>query len=301
MESSAVLPPEFDAGHYRGRYEDLRALDDAQAASHFAVIGHKEGREGSPLSFRETFLAEIVQRDEGDILEIGPYYSPVVTGPNVAYLDVLDADELRARAIEQGHDLAKAPAKIDFVGDISTVDRSFAAVVSCHAIEHQPDLVRHLNTVAKILEPGGRYYLMVPDHRYCFDALIPGSTIAGVLQAHREGRTRHTLQNVIEHRALTTHNNPALHWQGLSGESKPANQETRILAAIAEYDRADGGYVDVHAWYFTPTSFRNITDALFQMGLSELKPVRIFNTPMGRFEFCAILEKPREEPASTPM
>ena len=145
------------------------------------------------------------------VLEIGPFAQPVLRGPHVRYVDVLSTEDLRKRAQSLGMDETKVPT-ISWVSngsDLSVVNDTFDAVVSSHAIEHQPDFVRHLNQVAHLLKPNGRYYLLVPDHRYCFDHFLTPSTIAQVLGAHLEYRKVHSLSSVVEHRALTTHNDPA--------------------------------------------------------------------------------------------
>lgn len=285
------IPPEFDANHYRSCYSDLAGMNDTQAQVHFLEYGQTEGREGSPLATREGFLAKVVENQHGSILEIGPFCCPIVCGPNVAYLDVLDAPQLRARAKALGIDPNGCPAKIDFLGDLASVDRQFDSVISSHSIEHQTDLVHHLKNVSRVLRDYGRYYLIIPDKRYCFDARIAESTIADVLQAHKEQRTRHTLRSVIEHRAMITHNDPFLHWAGPPPDIDQADQDRRIAAALKEFDDAQDAYIDVHAWQFTPNSFRSIISSLYSLGLTDFVSLRVFNTPKNCIEFCAILER----------
>lgn len=289
MKSS--FPREFDAGYYRTRYPELVITNDVEAEAHFRDYGLAAGLEGSPLTRREEFLKEIINRAKGDGLEIGPSWSPILHGPHVAYLDVFNAEELRTRAKKHGVDPELCPAAIDFVGDIANIDRKFDYVVSSHSIEHQPDLVHHLRSVHDLLKAGGRYYLIIPDKRFCFDARKAESTIAGILQAHKERRTHHTLQSLIEGAVFSTHNDAAIHWQEPPTPVEDGQLAHLVELAIKEFDAADGGYIDVHAWYFTPTSFRSITSALFILGLTGLQPVRVFNTPRDRLEFCAILEK----------
>jgi SAM-dependent methyltransferase len=292
-----VFPEPLDPTFYRGAYPDLRAMTEVQARAHFASHGIAEGRQGSALAVREGLIGEV--RRQPSVLEIGPFCNPVVRGRNVAYFDVLDREALRARAVAIGQDPAGVPA-IDFVapdGDLSGIGRRFAAVISAHCIEHQPDLVRHLTQVATLLEPGGHYFLIVPDRRYCFDHFLADSTLAGVLAAHREGRRVHRLESVIEHRALTTHNWVDRHWAG--DHLDPAYHATivaRARGAIAEFEAAQGAYVDVHAWQFTPASFRALIGQLHQGGWSPLAPLRVYETPRGRNEFTAILASGPAEP-----
>jgi hypothetical protein len=46
----------------------------------------------------------------------------------------------------------------------------------------------------------------------------------------------------------------------------------------------------VHAWQFTPGSFRELLGMLHAGGDSPLRPLRVYETPHGRNEFTAILE-----------
>jgi len=280
------LPPAFDAATYIAYNPDL-CLAPEEAADHYARTGRAEGRIASPLALRENLIAMI--GDGRSVLEIGPFFTPLLRGPNIAYLDILDADQLRARAVEVGGNPADCPAWIDYVGGLEQVRRRFDAIVSSHAIEHQPDLVRHFSEIERILAPDGLYCLIVPDKRYCFDHHIAESTIAGVLQAHRDARSVHTLASVIEHVALTTHNDPLRHWAGDHGSKRPPDIAQRVRNAVAAYDSAQDGYVDVHAWYFTPDSFRSIVETLGALGMTGLEIAEVYDSARDRNEFCAVL------------
>ena len=194
--------------------------------------------------------------------------------------------------LEIGIDPARIPHIhwVDQNGDLGVVDEKFDYCVSSHAIEHQPDLVRHLGAVSRLLSPGGRYVMAVPDRRYTFDHFIKESNIAEVIEAHRQKRTLHTLQSVIEHRALTTHNEPALHWQGQHGDG--LIDPGKIRGAIDEFENTVG-YLDVHAWIFTPRSFRSIIESLSALQLSNLTIERVFPTLRGSNEFYAVLHNPK--------
>lgn len=280
------LPPSFDAAWYLAANPDLAITADA-AAGHYARIGRAEGRVASPLALRENLIALI---DDGrSVLEIGPFCDPLLRGPHVAYLDVLDAEQLRARAVKIGKDPARCPAWIDYVGGLEQVGRRFDAVISSHAIEHNPDLVHHLAQVERILNPGGLFCLIIPDKRYCFDHYLAESSIAQVLQAHREQRRTHNLASVVEHIALTTHNNPPRHWAGDHGPAVPPDSVARVRNAIAAFDANSTSYIDVHAWYFTPDSFRLIIETLGALGLTGLEIAGVYDSARDRNEFCAVL------------
>lgn len=238
---------------------------------------------------REQFVA-LIPSDES-VLEIGPFTKPAIRGENVRYFDVLDRNGLVARAIEKGYSYDN-PVDIHYVspaGDLSCIPDVFCNCFSSHTVEHQPDLIRHLEQVSALLRSGGRYFLIIPDKRYCFDHFIPETTIADVIDAR--GRERHTLANVIRHRALVTHNEPIRHWRGDHGAPRGIADPRFIQRAVQEYENAAGAYVDVHAWQFTPSSFRMLLEQLRNLDLAPFLCEQAFATVYGRFEFCAVLKK----------
>ncbi len=284
-EPPSVLDPEI----YRSVNGDLSHMSDAECLAHFHSFGVSEGRVSSLGSTKESFVQHIVERHPGPKLEIGPFCNPVLRGADVQYFDVFDEVELRRRAGEMGLDTGGCPDKIDYTCPLSEIDRSFAAILSSHSIEHQPDLVSHLNDVAAKLEPGGRYYIVIPDKRYCFDARQAESTIGAVLQAHREKRSLHTYENVLNFLSERTHNDAVRHWAGASAPREEPSLSAAIAATDKHFAEANGNYIDTHAWQFTPNSFSEIIDALHAARLITLRAIRVYNTPRDRLEFCAIL------------
>jgi SAM-dependent methyltransferase len=285
------LPWEFEPEAYRGQ---LPGFDDAATddlVEHYSEVGKALGLPGNRLTHRNQFAALVP--NDALALEIGPFGSPVLAGPNVRYCDVLDTEQLRRRAPEHGVDPAHVPP-IDYVMKNCSLDDipvRFDAILSSHAIEHQPDLVAHLQQVERRLAKGGRYFVLAPDKRYCFDRTMAASTIAEVLQAHADRRKLHTLRSVVEHHACKTHNDPHLHWrepQQALVEPLPVDVE-RVHTALREHAEAGGAYIDVHAWYFTPDSFRQIVGLLNELGLTRLKVERLYRTRRNSVEFWAVL------------
>jgi SAM-dependent methyltransferase len=254
-----------------------------------------QSRDG--FTSRPRFMAAL-RANGGSILEIGPFHQPFIRGSNVKYFDLMDQRSLIARARELGHDPGGCPF-IHYVsasGDLGVItEERFDSVVSSHCIEHQPDLIRHLNQVHGVLRPGGRYYLIVPDQRFCFDHYLPPSRSSEVLAAHVEARAVHTPAAIIAHYAETTHNNALRHWIGFH---RPPNQSARsverLRSALALIDPRGTGYLDVHGWFFTPSSFQTILDTLAQMHLIGFRIDRVYGTSFGSSEFFAVL---RSHPA----
>ncbi len=288
------FPPEFDPGYYRSIHADLRVFSDDELREHFATRGKAEGRLPNVLATREMFRD--LALGLGSILEIGPFSRPLFRGPNVTYFDVLDRQGLTELAQKIGVAETDAIPEIDYVsptGDLSIVSQSFDVIASSHAIEHQPNLVRHLNDVAGLLHPAGCYFLWIPDKRYCLDAFHAESTIADVLEAAIEHRTYHTVGTLIAQEVQRAHNDPRRHWLGDHG-SPPADPAAIIQAVLALYHetRSRGEYVDRHAWQFTPDSFRSLLGVLNELEIVALRPLRVYSTHFMSNEFWAILQKP---------
>ena len=292
------FPPEFDASIYLARNPDLSIMTRDQAVEHYAIFGSKEGRICSMVSARSQFLALVPKT--AALLEIGPYTAPAFRQPehNVQYLDAFSTEELRIKATAIGLDASGVP-EIDYVWHsepyINLVRKRMDAVFSSHNIEHQPDLIRHLREVGNILNHGGYAFLIVPDRRYCFDYFLPDTTIADVFGSYYAGQTRHNAASIFEHRMLTTHNDAVRHWKSDHGATPLANGATSdVLAMIDETFKRikdSQGYIDTHAWQFTPSSFRLITDILSKLRLIPFQLEKIYPTLRDDFEFYVVLRR----------
>jgi SAM-dependent methyltransferase len=235
-------------------------------------------------SLRPFFFRKVC----GNVLEIGPLDRPAIK--SAKYFDALSTAELKEWARVAGRN----PDTVPFIhyhsrgGDLSIVDERFDCVVSCHCIEHQPDIVRHLRQVHDLLKPGGAYFLVVPDRRYCLDYFIPESSPEDMKAA--QGNEGHTLQTLVRHATETTHNKSYLHWLGIHG--KLLGEAKRVASAqIAKQQHATGRYIDAHAWQFTPESFATSVMAL--QGLTNLSTESVNPTFPGFAEFTAILRRPK--------
>jgi SAM-dependent methyltransferase len=292
---SVNLPEEFACSPYREANPDLYELSDDELVEHYRSFGETEGRQANALASREDFVSLIPSG--ADVLEIGPYYSPLVRGPNVAYFDVRSRDAMLERAGGEGFDGSAAP-DIDFVsptGDLGIVDRTFDVVVSSHAIEHQPDLIGHMRSVERLLRPGGIYFVIVPDKRYSYDHFNAESDLADIVEAYHHRRNKHTLRSVLGQSVLSTHNDCIRHWNGDHGNFLE-NARARTKAGIDAYVESEDAYIDVHAWYFTPASARIVFEALRETDYVLLTLERLYTTRRNTFEFWMVLRKSHENP-----
>jgi hypothetical protein len=140
------------------------------------------------------------------------------------------------------------------------------------------------------LLPGGRYFLLIPDHRYCFDHFFEPSLLQQMIDAHREKRTVHPDSAVIAHLAHTTHNDAVRHWLGDHGDPDENRAERTKLAHDA-LEASNGSYIDVHSWFFTPETFATTMTLLSKSKHIPFTLGRIFPTRENALEFWVILRK----------
>lgn len=285
-----MLPLLLEPSTYRSVNQDLINFSEAMLIDHYFLHGIVEGRTSNSLIHRSNFI-NLIDKSESS-LEIGPFASPLLQGDNVYYFDVLDVDALRERAIAYGISTVNIPNKIHFVGNnLNSISRTFHSILSSHVIEHQPDFLTHLNSIESLLIDDGRYFLCIPDKRFCFDHNFAESSIADILEAFYEKRKVHTLKSIIEHRCLTTHNDPIMYWKNIGTKLWPNKlSKNNVINSISEFNESAGSYIDVHSFFFTPTSFLNIMEMLFEMNLVNLQVERIYPTKYNQNEFWAILK-----------
>ena len=290
-----MFPKSFELSVYK-TYSDLKYLNDIDLINHYNNFGKEEGRISSLISSRDS-LKNFINTNIYDCLEIGPFDCPVLIGEKVKYFDVLNKANLKIKAIkaQRPHPINNIPI-IDYVdpnGNLQIINDTFDIILSCHSIEHQLDFIQHLNDVSKLLNPNGHYVIIVPDKRYCFDHFIKESTISDILQQHLIKNKFHSLKSVIEHRALTCHNDGIRHWNNDHGNQNYMDNPHIISNAIDEFNRyaKNKEYLDVHSLQFTPDSFKNIIEILNKLNYIDLTIDVIYPTIKNSCEFYVILKK----------
>ena len=285
-----------DLAYYRKKYPDLEPYDLDSTKKHYCYYGSEEGRRSSEFSTRPDFADYILSHKDASILEIGPFTRPLVAGPNVKYADTYDTETNRRRAYNFGIDPALVCDTHYVIPEmsLSAIPDKFDIVVTSHMIEHTPNLVKHLNEVYDLLKPNGKFCLIVPDHRYCFDADMPSSNIGDVLDAYYSDRKIHTLKNLIQHYCMKSHNNPDDHWRYYTNNIRELYKPTdvlKVMNTLLDYANADKEFfLDAHAWYFTPWNFSDIMNCLIKLELVKFEKVICNGTVENNQEFTAILE-----------
>jgi SAM-dependent methyltransferase len=227
-------------------------------------------------------------------LEIGPSYRPLFPksdGWGVTVVDHADRRELVAKYQAWEVDTS-AIEDVDVVlrgRGIESLEpkKAFDYIVASHVIEHVPNPVGFLNSAFTLLKPGGTLRLAVPDKRYCFDILKPVTTTGQFLQAHLENRTQHTFGQIVDALMLHAMKGSDILFPTLKAGDRLAFAHSAAQSYQMAQRAISGGYLDIHAWVFTPTSFEMICRQLKTIGLFPFVLVSL--VPDERHEFLVDL------------
>jgi SAM-dependent methyltransferase len=233
---------------------------------------------------RDQLLSLFDSRGHG--LEIGASFSPLLPkseGYDVKVLDHASTEELVNKYRNAGVDIGRIEA-VDYVSDGGSLvdaigqEACFDFIVASHVIEHTVNLLGFLRDCERLLKPEGVLVLAVPDKRFSFDVLRPTSTTGDVLQADADGRTRHSLGALFDEVAYNCLRAGALAWP--RADDKPLAFAASLEAArgIFESTRRNPVFHDIHAWQFTPSSFRLIVNDLHEIGYIALKEAALLES-----------------------
>lgn len=256
--------------------------------------------------FRVKPLFDAIPR-QATILEIGGGYNPKFLKenfPNVYHLDHASAAELRAKysKIPLVAHLLHRIQEVDFVSQGGPIERlipqalKFDVVFSSHALEHQVDLIDHLQSLARLIRENGTVIMIIPDYRCCFDALRFPTLAGDALAVHLAGHRRHRAKQAFDTTARTIQLNPGrrLRWLDIR-VAKFCGSVARGHEAVEQNEKPEAEYMDAHAWTFCPVSFELLMTELYLMGLTSLTPK--FISPSYGNQFCVVLRN-RPPPSS---
>jgi SAM-dependent methyltransferase len=196
-------------------------------------------------------------------VEIGPLYRPLVTKneAEVYYVDHCSTSELRAKYAGDPNVDHERIVDVDFVWKDSPLHEMLGSVcpldfiVASHVIEHVPDLIGWLQEMRQSLRDGGSLILIVPDKRFTFDAHRRPSAYEEIRAAYDERRRRPGLRCVMDHFANVVKADCHALWKDYAVVANlPFVHGPEFLSLAAEH-YAEGRYIDVHCWVFTPWSF----------------------------------------------
>ena len=150
---------------------------------------------------RLHYLRRLVDLEQSEGLEIGAGSVPLVR-PADGSCEFADFRSEKEQIETLGFPEA-ALEKLTYVLErglpvSQQIPRTFDYIVLCHVIEHIPDPLGYISDLMRMLRPGGRLMLAVPDKRCTPDASRPSTSLEMVLDAYHRGATTPALWQVLE-------------------------------------------------------------------------------------------------------
>ena len=196
----------------------------------------------------ETYLS-------GQGIEIGALHNPLQVPPTakVKYVDRLPIAQLREQYPELND---KELVEVDILDDgerLTTIsDASQDFVIANHFVEHSQDPIGAVLNMLRVLKPGGRLYLAIPDKRCCFDSDRPVTSLEHLMRDHAEGPEWSRAQHFEE-------------WARLVNK---AGDEPEVKKQAAELMRTNYS-IHFHVW--TPFEMLELVQALRKMVAFEIE------------------------------
>lgn len=225
-------------------------------------------------------------------VEIGPSHCPIAPkrdGYNVHIIDHMNRGQLIEKYKEHNVQLENIE-DVDYVWNgesyLNLTGRSkfYDWIIASHVIEHTPNLIGFLNDCDSILKDEGVLSLVVPDSRYCFDCFRPITGISKIIDAHFNKNTIHTPGSVAEYFLNIVSKGGQNAWHSnLQGCYSFIHSSAADARNIMDSVVNNKVYHDVHAWCFTPSSFRLIIHDLYCLGLIPFKEISFFPTTTNEF------------------
>ncbi len=233
-------------------------------------------------------------------LEIGPSHNPLAPkkdGFNVHIIDHMNREQLIEKYTGHNVNLNNIE-EVDYIwsgesyAQLTGKSNYYNWAIASHLIEHTPDLISFLKQCEEVLKEDGILSLVIPDIRYHFDYFRPITGISKVIDAYYDKKTIHSAGTTVEYHLNCTTRGSQIAWEeGFKGEfsllytCKDAyNQMQRVIQKKE--------YLDLHAWSFTPTSFRVLIQDLNDLGFISFREVCFF--PSAGCEFYITLGKKGE-------
>jgi SAM-dependent methyltransferase len=236
---------------------------------------------------------------EGQGLEIGPLFSPILRRPqaNVFYVDHADTETLRQKYASDPNVPEELIVPIDFVWNgekLETVtdNAEFDYVIASHVIEHVPDVLNWISELGSVSKDDGSLRLIVPDRRFTFDLQRQESGILDVLAAAIEKRKTPAPRDILDFWTKYQSVDCELVWAG----QNPAHSGLHLEELPGAMQRAreafeQGAYHDTHCWVFTPMSFAALMSELAQLKLISFACSYIYPTAPNELDFFVHMTK----------
>lgn len=224
-------------------------------------------------------------------LEIGPSYNSVVPkreGFKVEIVDHADRETLVEKYRPHGVNIDNIE-EVDHVwngtsySELTGHRKFYDWIIASHVIEHVPDMIGFAKDCEAVMRDGGVLSLAVPDKRYCFDRFRALTGVHSLIDAHMTGMRNHSPGRVADYFLNVVQLSGRIAWDadhafgksiGEIGFVHGADAAKSGITAVAE----SNAYLDIHAWCFTPSSFRLLIEDLYTLGFIPLREAHFHNT-----------------------
>jgi hypothetical protein len=245
---------------------------------------------------RATFL-RIVNPYGLKGLEVGAFDLPMVDPSEalVKFADYSTTQELKARAAAHPQHSSDFVVKVDYVlRNIgwTAVPENFDWICASHVVEHVPNLVGWLQTLATKLNDNGVLFLVIPDRRYTFDIHRPETSLGKILSDHYFDRRTARVEDIFDAMYYSDTVDPVSAWSGTlrPGERKtPVDIHTVLQRALGSMHT----YIDVHCNVFTTCSWQTILNAIITLRLIPFVIEEIGDVERNNIDFHCVLRKAR--------
>lgn len=174
--------------------------------------GDELGRLANPSSFDLREIAGSSLQGIGMEFGAGANPFPVPLHCRMLYADVLTHDGLESNKYpgQTTLDLVRPHFVTDITSFRGVGDESLDFVVACHVIEHTPDPIRAMKSAWRVLKPGGKLVLVVPDMSRTFDHGRVPTTLDHLILDYREPSRARDREHFVEYYTQAFHIDPAL-------------------------------------------------------------------------------------------
>lgn len=249
-------------------------------------------QKGEAMDSRNVRLRANIGRSlMGQVLEIGPGTNPFPVAPSarVTYVN---------RRVEGGRDanwpeLKDQPHGPDphlnlnvNVNRLSPIeDARFDAVIASHVIEHLANPLRALQEFHRVLRPGGRLVLIVPDRTRTFDRARQPTTLRHLLDEHARNVADVSEEHIREF-CQAIYSQPPIHPPEVREWHNPATLDSDGLALMRRRS------IHVHCW--TAEEFAVLITGAISRNLMtwEIADSYFFEDCGRKGEFSLVLQRP---------
>jgi SAM-dependent methyltransferase len=245
---------------------------------------------------RATFLRFINPRGLRG-LEVGAFDLSMIDPEEalVKFADYSTTEELKIRAAANLQHSANFVVDVDYViRDVgwTAIPDDFDWICASHVIEHVPNLIGWLQTLAAKLNENGVLFLVIPDRRYTFDIHRPETSLGKILFDYYFDRRTARTEDIFDAMYYADVVDPVSAW---SGAIRPGERNTPVdIHNVLQRTFASvHAYIDVHCNVFTVDSWRRILDSIVTLQLIPFDIEEIGDVEHNDIDFHCVLRKAR--------